>query len=129
VLTALSAAGQLSDLRSLVLISDPPSYLQISDVFSATGLEVGRPARRDGLDAYRVSATPLLVAIDGAGVVRAAGSVVRAADVLAFAGACLLPVPALAAISVSQSPPAAAGTAAASTSAASTARMRGENPG
>lgn len=42
-LTELSAAGQLSDLRTLVLISDPPSYLQISDVFSATDLEVGLP--------------------------------------------------------------------------------------
>jgi hypothetical protein len=101
----LSAAGQLSALRTLVLISDPPSYLQISDVFSATELEVGRPAERDGLDAYRVSATPLLVAIDGSGVVRAAGSVVRTAEVLAFAQSCLLPVPALATFPVSVSPP------------------------
>ncbi len=126
-LDELRAAGQLSDVRTLVLISDPPSYLQISDVFSATSLEVGRPARRDGLGAYRVSATPLLVAIDGAGVVRAAGSVVRSAEVLAYAQACLLPVPALATIPVSQSQPATASTAASSTAASSTAAARGEN--
>lgn len=127
------AAGQLGDLRILVLISDPPSYLQISAAFSATELEVGRPARRDGIEAYRVSATPLLVAVDGAGVVRAAGSVVRAAEVLAFARSCLLPEPALATIPVSQGPavrPGAA-TAAAATPGPVTAPAgpaRGEDP-
>jgi hypothetical protein len=131
----LSAAGQLSALRTLVLISDPPSYLQISDVFSATELEVGRPVRREGLEDYRVSATPLLVAIDGAGVVRAAGTVVRAAEVLAFAQSCLLPVPAVATIPVSTATAstatastATASTATASTATASTTIARGESP-
>ena len=135
----LSAAGQLSALRTLVLISDPPSYLRISDEFSATELEVGRPARKDGLDAYRVSATPLLVAIDGAGVVRAAGSVVHAAEVLAFAQSCVLPAPALGTIPVSQRPStgtastgaALTGTASpvtASPGTASTGTARGEDP-
>jgi len=93
VLGALQAAGELDGLRVLVLISDPPSYLAISEVFSSTGVEVGRPVRRDGLDSYRASATPVLVAIDAAGVVRAAGSVVREPQVRAFAQACLLPPP------------------------------------
>ncbi len=95
-LGAMAATGETVGVRTLVLISDPPSYLQISDVFSATELEIGRPAGRDGLDPYRVSATPLLVAIDAAGVVRAAGSVISAAEVRAFARSCMLPAPAAA---------------------------------
>lgn len=110
VLDELTAAGDLVAVRTLVLISDPPSYLQISDVFGATELEIGRPARRDGLDSYRVSATPLLVAIDAGGVVRAAGSVIKAAEVRAFAQSCLLPAPAaaLATIPASRGPAATA---------------------
>jgi len=88
VLGELASAGQLDGIRTLILISDPPSYLRISDVFSGSELEIGRPARSDGLDAYQVSATPLLVAIDASGVVRAAGSAVKTAEVRAFAEAC-----------------------------------------
>ncbi|MGN6792684.1 MAG: hypothetical protein ACTHJW_09885 [Streptosporangiaceae bacterium] len=91
VLGELTSAGELDGIRTLVLMSDPPSYVQISDVFSASELEIGRPARRNGLDSYRVSGTPLLVAIDASGVVRAAGSVIKAAEILAFAQACFLP--------------------------------------
>jgi hypothetical protein len=93
VLGQLQSIGELAGLRTLLLISDPPSYLQISDVFSSTEIEIGRPVRPAGLDSYRVSATPLLVAIDSAGKVQAAGSVVRPAEVRAFAQSCLLPVP------------------------------------
>jgi hypothetical protein len=93
VLDALSAAGELRGLRVLLLISDPPSYLQISEVFASTTLEIGRPASASGLDAYRATATPLLVAIDASGMVRSAGSVVKAAQVRAFAQSCLLPAP------------------------------------
>jgi hypothetical protein len=88
VLGELSADGDLEGIRTLVLISDPPSYLRISEVFSGSDLEIGRPSMRGGLDAYRVSATPLLVAIDASGVVRAAGSVITAGEVRAFAAAC-----------------------------------------
>ena len=84
VLGQLKDGGELDDLTVLALISDPLSYLQISAVFGQSGLEIGRPVKRSGLDAYRVSATPLLVAIDAAGVVRAAGSVVRADEVRGF---------------------------------------------
>jgi hypothetical protein len=84
VLDAMSAAGELAGVRVLLLISDPASYLRISAAFSETGLEIGRPSEQaglDGLDAYRVSGTPLLVAVDGDGIVRAAGSVIRPTQV------------------------------------------------
>lgn len=93
VLDSMRAAGDLDGLRALLLISDPPSYLRISEVFGSTALEIGRPAKRDGLASYQVTATPLLVAVGGDGIVRAAGSVVRPAAVRAFAQSCLLPVP------------------------------------
>jgi hypothetical protein len=93
VLDAMRAAGELDMVRVLLLISDPPSYLQISATFTATALEIGRPASRKGLDAYRASATPLLVAVDAAGMVRAAGSVLKIAQVRAFVQSCLLPAP------------------------------------
>lgn len=85
VLAQLRDGGELDGLALLALTSDPPSYLQLAPIFQASGLEIGRPVRRSGLDAYRVSATPLLVAVDAAGVVRAAGSVVRADEVREFA--------------------------------------------
>jgi hypothetical protein len=84
----LSAGGELDGIRILVLISDPPSYLRISEVFSGSQLEIGRPSLRGGLDAYRVSATPLLVAIDASGVVSATGPVITAGEVRALAAAC-----------------------------------------
>jgi hypothetical protein len=93
VLGELRDSGDLDDFRVLALISDPVSYLQISEVFATSGLEIGRPVKRSGLAAYRVSATPLLVAIDAAGMVRAAGSVVRAEDVRGFARSARLPAP------------------------------------
>ncbi len=92
-LDQLRAAGELAAARVLLLISDPASYLRISEAFSQTGLEVGRPADRAGLGFYRVSGTPLLVAIDGFGTVRAAGSVISAADVRRYLAACAGQVP------------------------------------
>jgi hypothetical protein len=93
VLGAAREAGELGGLRVLLLTADPPSYLQISAAFRATSLEIGRPLDRADLESYRASGTPLLVAIDAAGVVRAAGSVIRMAEVRAFSQACLLPPP------------------------------------
>jgi hypothetical protein len=86
-------AGELAGARALLLISESPSYLQISEPFRTTRLEVGQILADATIEAYRASATPLLVAIDGAGVVRSAGSVIERADVRAFASACLLPPP------------------------------------
>ncbi|HET9896091.1 MAG TPA: hypothetical protein VFQ44_14280 [Streptosporangiaceae bacterium] len=95
-LDQLRTAGELKAARVLLLISDPASYLQISEAFCLTGLEIGRPADRAGLDFYRVTGTPLLVAIDSFGTVRAAGSVTSAADVRRYLAACVgqAPVPA-----------------------------------
>lgn len=80
-LDAMRAAGELAMVRVLLLISDPASYLRISEAFQATELEIGRPADPSGLHAYRVTGTPLLVAVDAAGIVAAAGSTVRRAEV------------------------------------------------
>jgi len=86
-------AGELGDTRVLLLTADPPDYVQISAAFRATRLELGRLVDRDELEPYRATATPLLVALDGAGVVRAAGTVARLAEVRAFRQACLLAPP------------------------------------
>lgn len=93
VLGAASQAGELGDARVLLLTADPPDYLQISAAFRATTLEIGQPVDRSDLEPYGASATPLLVAIDGSGVVRAAGTAVRHADVRAYTQACLFPPP------------------------------------
>lgn len=94
LVTALTQArqdGNLDGMRVLLLTSDPPAYLSISVAFRATMLEIGRPADSADLERYRATATPLLVAIDAAGVVRAAGTAARPAEVRAFVQACLLP--------------------------------------
>jgi len=90
-LNTAGAEGDLGPVRPLLLTSEPLSYLQISGPFRDTSLPLGRVSDEAALRAYRVSATPLLVAIDGAGVVRAAGPAARPADVRAFVQACLLP--------------------------------------
>lgn len=87
---AVARTGELSGLRVLLLMSDPPSYLQISEVFRNTSLEIGRITARGTAVAYKATATPLLVAIDGAGFVRSAGPAVEADEVRAFRQACLL---------------------------------------
>jgi hypothetical protein len=88
-LDQLRAAGNLAALRVLLLISDPASYLRISEAFSATELEIGRPSDPAGLESYRVTGTPLLVAVDAAGTVVAAGSAIRADEVLRYIQASL----------------------------------------
>ena len=96
LVTALNAAdtdGELTGTRPLLMVSEPPSYLQISEPFRATRLPLGQVQADATLEAYRVSATPLLVAIDGAGIVRAAGPATRRGDVRAFVTASLLPAP------------------------------------
>ena len=72
-LGSLQAAGELPGIRVLLLISDPPGYLSISAAFQDTSLEIGRPLSAAEVAGYRATSTPLLVAVDGAGVVRAAG--------------------------------------------------------
>jgi hypothetical protein len=84
-LSELAAASQLDGVRILLLMSDPPGYLGISAVFQATGLEIGRPLAAADVRAYHVTGTPLLVAIDGDGVVRAVGVTSKLTDVRAHA--------------------------------------------
>lgn len=83
-LNTAADGGELDELRVLLLTSDPPAYLQISDTFRTTRLEIGRPVTRAAHDDYKASATPLLVVIDATGVVRAAGSVRHLRDVRGF---------------------------------------------
>lgn len=90
-LETAASGGELADLRALLLVSDPPSYLEISDAFRNTQLEIGQIAAQATVDGYRASATPLLVAIDASGTVRSAGPAVRLSEVRAFRRACLGP--------------------------------------
>jgi len=83
----LQAAGELAGCRVLLLISDPPGYLGISAAFQATSLPIGRPLSAVEVDGYRATGTPLLVAVDGRGVVRAAGVASKLSEVRSYASA------------------------------------------
>ncbi len=83
----LQAAGELAGRRVLLLISDPPGYLGISPAFKTTSLRIGRPLSAAEVAGYRATATPLLVAVDGRGTVRAAGVASRLPDVRSYAKA------------------------------------------
>lgn len=86
-------SGELADTRVLLLMSDPPAYIEISEVFSRTTLEIGQILEEKTIDSYRATATPLLVAIDTEGTVQAAGSAVHISQVRAFHRACNGPAP------------------------------------
>ncbi len=83
-LTELAAGQELSGTDVLLLISDPPSYLSISAAFQETTLPVGRPLSAEEVAGYRASGTPLLVAVDGAGTVRASGVVRLVPEIRTF---------------------------------------------
>jgi hypothetical protein len=80
-------AGQLADLDVLLLLSDPPSYLRISEAFTNTQLELGQITDQATIDHYKPTVTPLLVALDPVGTVAAAGSAVHGTEVQGFARA------------------------------------------
>lgn len=86
-LDELLAAGELAGCRVLLLISDPPGYLGISAAFKATSLPIGRPLSAAEVDGYRATGTPLLVAVDGVGTVRAAGVASKISEVRSYASA------------------------------------------
>lgn len=88
-LTTLHDAAELPGVRILLLISDPPGYLGISAAFAGTSLEVGRPASTAEVAGYRPTGTPLLVAVDAGGSVRAAGVVSEQAAVRGYAAAIM----------------------------------------
>ena len=54
-------------------------------MFQATSLEIGRPLATAEVSGYHVTGTPLLVAIDGNGVVRAVGVTSKLTEVRAHA--------------------------------------------
>jgi hypothetical protein len=87
------ADGGLAEVRPIILTSESASYLQISGPFRDTPLPVGRLVSDSARQAYRVSATPLLVAVDAEGLVRAAGPAARPADIAAFVHASVVPGP------------------------------------
>lgn len=86
--------GELSGLRILLIVSDPPEYIQVSDAFRSTQFEVGRPRTSSARDDYKALATPLLVALDAAGVVRAARPVTDLKDIRTFREFAVSPPPA-----------------------------------
>jgi hypothetical protein len=83
----LQAAGELAGQRVLLLISDPPGYLGISAAFRTTSLPIGRPLSAAEVAGYRATGTPLLVAVDGGGTVRAAGVASKLPEVRSYARA------------------------------------------
>jgi len=83
----LQAAGELAGSRVLLLMSDPPGYLSISEAFQATSLPIGRPVSAAEVAGYRATGTPLLVAVDRHGTVRAAGVASKLPEVRSFAKA------------------------------------------
>jgi hypothetical protein len=87
-------AGELSGLRVLLIVSDPPEYIQISEIFRSTQFELGHPQTAIARDEYKAFATPLLVALDAEGVVRAAGPATEMKDIRAFRESALSPPPA-----------------------------------
>lgn len=94
LVTALDTAnrsGELTTTRVLLLTSDEPSYLRVSEPFRTTSLEIGQVVSDASLDSYEASATPLLVSIDATGIVQATGAVTGIEDVRAFARSGLMP--------------------------------------
>jgi hypothetical protein len=75
-------------------MSDPPAYAEISPAFCSTEIEIGRPPTEAARDAYNASATPLLIAIDRAGVVRAARPTTARKDIRVLMQAALATTPA-----------------------------------
>ena len=88
-LSAPQVAEELLTVRILLLMSDPPGYVTISQAFQATSLEIGRPVSTAEVASYRPTSTPLLVAVDRAGTVRGSGVARMPAEILALSRAIL----------------------------------------
>lgn len=92
LVSAMSArddAGEFADLRVLLVTFDPPVYVQVSDAFRSTQLEIAAPTSDNTRAAYNASATPLLVAVGSDGAVREAGPITDLKQVPAFVDAAL----------------------------------------
>jgi hypothetical protein len=90
-LSAADASGELAGFRMLLVMSDPPAYAEISPAFCSTPIEIGRPPTEAARQAYNASATPLLIAVDKAGVVRAAHPAIERKDIRALIHTALAP--------------------------------------
>ena len=85
--------GDLAGLQVLLLMSDPPKYIQVSAAFKSTRQEIGRIVTRATIEAYHAVAAPLLVAIDASGIVQAAGAVHDLSGLRSFIQKSHLPAP------------------------------------
>jgi hypothetical protein len=83
---------ELAGIRALLLTADPPNYLRISKIFQTTPFEIGHITAHSGVESYNATATPLLVAVDSTGVVRAAGPAGKLEELPSFIRACTMPV-------------------------------------
>lgn len=90
-LSAADASGELAGFRTLLVMSDPPAYAEISPAFCSTAIEIGRPPTEAARQAYNATATPLLIAIDGEGVIRAARPATERKDIRALMHTALAP--------------------------------------
>ena len=90
-LSAADASGELVGFRTLLVMSDPPAYAEISPAFCSTAIEIGRPPTEAARQAYSATATPLLIAIDGQGVIRAARPATERKDIRALIKTALAP--------------------------------------
>ncbi|HZO77575.1 MAG TPA: hypothetical protein VFB39_05985 [Solirubrobacteraceae bacterium] len=90
-LSAADASGELAGFRTLLVMSDPPAYAEISPAFCSTAIEIGRPPTEAARQAYNAIATPLLIAIDGEGVIRAARTATERKDIRALIHTALAP--------------------------------------
>jgi hypothetical protein len=92
-LGAARSARELPGIKVLLVTADPPRYIQISDAFMNTSLELGSLTSHLAREEYNVAATPLLVAIDAGGAVRAAGPARQRTEIHAYVRASLLKAP------------------------------------
>lgn len=99
LVSAMSAGaevGEFAGLTVLLVTFDPPVYVEVSDAFRSTRLELAAPVSEATRTSYNASATPLLVAIDCNGVVRRAGPITELEQVRAFVDAASSPSAAVA---------------------------------
>lgn len=90
-MSAGAAVGEFAALTVLLVTFDPPVYVQVSEPFRSTRLELAAPVSEATRTSYNASATPLLVAVDRDGVVRQAGPITELKQVRAFVDAASSP--------------------------------------
>jgi hypothetical protein len=81
--------GELRGMRVLLLTTYPTSYIQISDAFRSTRFEIGWIDSHQAREKYHVLATPLAVAINGSGIVKASGPTIERQELHKFISACI----------------------------------------